>query len=80
MFASYLRDHRAVRTMIYIVFAQRFSVIVDVHMGYPGSRRQLARRDLGASMVLIRRYVMVITYVFGQRRFTAATERIQKQF
>ena len=51
--------------MIYIVFAQRFSVIVDVHMGYPGSRRQLARRDLGASMVLIRRYVMAITYVFG---------------
>jgi len=35
MFASYLRDHRAVRTMIYVVFAQRFSVIVDVHMGYP---------------------------------------------
>jgi len=38
------------------------------------------RRDLGASMVLIRRYVMAITYVFGQRRFIAATEKIQKQF
>jgi hypothetical protein len=46
----------------------------------PGSRRQLARRDLGASMVLIRRYVMAITYVFGQRRFIAATEKMQKQF
>jgi len=43
MFASNLRDHRAVRTMIYIVFAQRFSVIVDVHI-----RRQLA----GATLVL----------------------------
>ena len=77
MFASYLRDHRAVRTVIYVVFAQRFSVIVD---GIPQEAAASWRRDLGASMVLIRRYVMVITYVFGQRRFTAATERIQKQF
>jgi len=35
MFASCLRDHRAVRTMICVVFAQRFSAVVDVHMGYP---------------------------------------------
>jgi len=40
----------------------------------PGSHRQLARRDLGASMVLIRRYVMAITYVPSQRRFTAAND------
>jgi len=26
-------------------------------------------------MLLIRRYVMAITYVFGQRRFTAASEK-----
>jgi len=38
MFASYLRDRRAVRTMIYVVFAQRFSAVVDVHMGYPKKR------------------------------------------
>jgi hypothetical protein len=43
------------------------------------SRRQLARRDLGASMVLIRRYVMAVTYVPNQRRFTAATEKSKKQ-
>ena len=41
----------------------------------PGSHGQLARRDLGASMVLIRRYVMAITYVPSQRRFTAAKEK-----
>ena len=41
----------------------------------PGSRRQLARRDLGANMVLIRRYVMAITYVSSQRRFSAAKEK-----
>jgi hypothetical protein len=28
-----------------------------------------------ASMLLIRRYVMAITYVFGERRFTAATDK-----
>jgi hypothetical protein len=31
--------------------------------------------ELGASMLLIRRYVMAITYVFGERRFTAATDK-----
>jgi hypothetical protein len=41
---------------------------------------QLGRRDFGGSMLLIRRYVMAITFVFGQRRFTAATEKIQKRF
>jgi hypothetical protein len=32
-------------------------------------------RELSASMLLIRRYVMAITYVFGERRFTAATDK-----
>ena len=46
-------------TSIYVVFAQRFSVIFD---GIPQEAAASWRRDLGASMVLIRRYVMVITY------------------
>jgi hypothetical protein len=31
--------------------------------------------EVDVSMLLIRRYVIVITYVFGERRFTAATDK-----
>jgi hypothetical protein len=56
--------------------SQRLAGLIRPHLGQRlTSILPPLSHELSASVLLIRRYVMAITYVFGERRFTAATDK-----
>ena len=56
--------------------SQRLAGLIRPHLGQRlTSILPPLSHELSATALLIRRYVMAITYVFGERRFTAATDK-----